>query len=105
MTENESLEVIKQMKNTFPNPHLILQNIINEKEYLLLGSNKKEAYISYFELSLKDNGRYYPEYKAFKRDFNKEEGLLAFEDFISKIYDPLKYKIIYDLIYFTSLHT
>ena len=93
------------MKNTFPNPHLILQNIINDSEYILLGSNKKEAYVSYFQLCLKENGRYYPEYKAFKRDFNQKEGLLAFEDFLSKIYDPLKYKIIYDLIYFTSLYT
>jgi len=105
LNENESLKIILEMKNTFPNPHLILQNIINDNEYILLGSNKKEAYISYFQLCLKENGRYYPEYKAFKRDFNQKEGLLAFEDFLSKIYDPLKYKIIYDLIYFTSLYT
>lgn len=105
MNEIESLEVIKDLKKTFPNPHLILQNIMNNDEYLLLGSNNKEAYISYFHLSKKGNGRYYPEYKTFKRSFDKEEGLLDYESFISKIYDPSKYKIIYDLIYFTSLYT
>lgn len=105
MNEIESLDVLKKMNSTFPNPHLILQNLINNNEYLLLGSNNQEAYISYFQLKLKNNGRYYPEYKTLNRDFNKERGLLDYETFISQIYDPLKYKIIYDSIYFSTLYT
>lgn len=104
MIENV-VEVIKEeLTKTFPNPHLILENLVVEGEYILLGSNDVSAYISYFKLSEKANGRYYPEYKNFNKDFNDKNGLLDYERFIKDIFDPLKYKIIYDKIYFESLN-
>lgn len=105
MNDEDIVITIKTMEKTFPNPHLILKNLKEEDEFILLGSDKKQAYLSNFKLIKKDNGRYYPEYKPFKKDFDLNTGLLSFENFLADIYDPFKYSIIYDLIYFSSLYT
>jgi hypothetical protein len=103
MIKEESLEVIKGMKRTFPNPLVVIKNNMRD-DFILIGCGKK-AYIACFSLIKKSNERFYPEYKRFTKDFKEENGLLDYENFVEDIFNPLESEIILDDINFENLHT